>query len=130
MDHRSVADTNIEMASSSHVSRQGVADVTVNSVVTVDLARAPWRSCRAQARERGAEVTTTLDASPLTAADRCDRCGAQAYVRTTMMSGSALHFCAHHWHENETRLREIAVTIHDESERLAEVPASATPDER
>ena len=83
-----------------------------------------------QATERGAEVTTTLDASRLTAADRCDRCGAQAYVRTILMSGSDLLFCAHHWHENETQLREVAVEIFDETERLAEVPATAALEER
>ncbi|MDT4893265.1 MAG: hypothetical protein QOE97_2300 [Pseudonocardiales bacterium] len=75
-------------------------------------------------------MTTTLDASPLAAADRCDRCGAQAYVRTTMDSGSELLFCAHHWHENESRLREIAVTIHDETNRLGVVPVTAPIEER
>jgi hypothetical protein len=75
-------------------------------------------------------VTTTLDASPLAATDRCDRCGAQAYVRATMVSGSELLFCAHHWHENETALRQVAEAIHDESERLAEIPATAALDER
>jgi hypothetical protein len=81
--------------------------------------------------ERGNEVTTpTIDASQLTAADRCDRCGAQAYVRATMESGFDLLLCAHHFHENEIRLREIAVAIRDESDRLAEVPATATLEER
>jgi hypothetical protein len=75
-------------------------------------------------------VTTTLDASPLAAADRCDRCGAQAYVRTTLDSGYELLFCAHHWHENESRLRQIAVTIQDETGRLGAVPATARADER
>ena len=75
-------------------------------------------------------MTTTIAASPLTATDRCDRCGAQAYVRATMESGFDLLLCAHHWHENETRLREIAVSIHDESVRLVDVPASAGADER
>lgn len=74
-------------------------------------------------------MTTTLAASPLTAADRCDRCGAQAYVRATMESGLDLLLCAHHFRENEVRLREIA-TIHDESERLATTPATATAEER
>ena len=73
---------------------------------------------------------TTVTASPLTATDRCDRCGAQAYVRATLMSGSDLLFCAHHWHENESALREVAVDIHDETDRLAEVPAMAALDER
>jgi hypothetical protein len=80
--------------------------------------------------ERGAEVTTTLDASPLTAADRCDRCGAQAYVRATMVSGSDLLFCAHHWHENETVLRDVAESIQDETQRLGDVPATAALEER
>jgi hypothetical protein len=75
-------------------------------------------------------VTTTIAASPLTATDRCDRCGAQAYVRATMESGFDLLLCAHHWHENEIRLREIAASIHDESVRLVDVPASAGVDER
>jgi hypothetical protein len=75
-------------------------------------------------------VTTTIDASPLTATDRCDRCGAQAYIRATMESGFDLLLCAHHFHENEDRLRAIATSIHDESDRLIVVPATAGADER
>jgi hypothetical protein len=75
-------------------------------------------------------VTTAIAASPLTAADRCDRCGAQAYVRATMESGFDLLLCAHHFHENETRLRKIAIHIQDESERLIVVPHTAASDER
>ena len=74
-------------------------------------------------------MTSTLDARRLTAVDRCDRCGAQAYVRTTLVSGSDLLFCAHHWHENETRLREIALEIQDETERLAEVAPTVALEE-
>ena len=37
-----------------------------------------------------------------------------------MESGFDLLLCAHHFHENETRLREVAVMIHDESERLVD----------
>ena len=75
-------------------------------------------------------MTSTVAASPLTATDRCDRCGAQAYVRATMESGFDLLLCAHHFHENEARLREIATAIQDESERLAQVPSTAGLDER
>jgi hypothetical protein len=46
-----------------------------------------------------------------------------------MASGYDLLLCAHHFHENESRLREIATNIHDESERLIEVPATAGADE-
>jgi hypothetical protein len=74
-------------------------------------------------------VTTTIAASPLTAIDRCDRCGAQAYVRATMISGSHLLFCAHHWHENQSALREAGASIHDETTRLVEVPPVAAPEE-
>ncbi|MCO7238921.1 hypothetical protein [Aeromicrobium sp. CnD17-E] len=61
----------------------------------------------------------------LNATDRCDRCGAQAYVRVELAGGTELLFCAHHAREHEDKLREIAVSIHDETGRLAGVPASA-----
>jgi hypothetical protein len=40
--------------------------------------------------------------------DRCDRCGAQAYHRTTLPSCGDLQllFCAHHGRENEMSLVE------------------------
>jgi hypothetical protein len=61
-------------------------------------------------------------ASELTAADRCDRCGAQAYVRARLTSGAELLFCAHHAREFESGLRAIEAEIHTEAERL--VPAA------
>jgi hypothetical protein len=73
---------------------------------------------------------TTPTVSSLTASDRCDRCGAQAYVRVTLLSGSELMFCAHHAREHETRLRDVAPTIYDESRRLGDTPATAAFDER
>jgi len=43
---------------------------------------------------RGATVTTLLaTTTSLTAADRCDRCGAQAYVRVVLTGGADLLFC-------------------------------------
>ena len=33
----------------------------------------------------------TLEHAPLTAQDRCDRCGAQAYVRAVLTNGTSLH---------------------------------------
>jgi hypothetical protein len=77
-----------------------------------------------RAREVFAEnevpVTSTLTVEPLTAADRCDRCGAQAYVRVTLPAGSELLFCAHHGREYAPKLRELDAAILDESERLGE----------
>lgn len=75
-------------------------------------------------------MTTSLTASPLTASDRCDRCGAPAYVRVTLLSGSELLFCAHHARAHETRLREVAASIQDETQRLTDTPATAALDER
>ncbi|MFC7471263.1 hypothetical protein ACFQVA_32720 [Actinomadura keratinilytica] len=66
---------------------------------------------------------------PLTAADRCDRCGAQAYLRVVLMSGGELLFCAHHGRKFEPELKKIAAEIQDESERLTATPATAE-DER
>ncbi len=55
---------------------------------------------------------------PLTTADRCDACGAQAYVRVVLASGELL-FCAHHGHQNMAALEKQALFIQDESGRLA-----------
>jgi hypothetical protein len=61
-----------------------------------------------------------LEQTPLNSVDRCDRCGAQAYVRATLISGSHLLFCAHHAKIFADGLKAQAVHIHDETERLIE----------
>jgi hypothetical protein len=73
-------------------------------------------------------VTTAL-APTLSAADRCDRCGAQAYVRARLHTGGELLFCAHHGRQHLRRLREHA-EIDDETQRLREISATAPIDER
>ncbi len=55
----------------------------------------------------------------LTAADRCDRCGARAYVRVVLPVGELL-FCAHHGRKHAEALREVALEVHDQSNRLLE----------
>lgn len=78
-------------------------------------------------------MTATLSTPtpiPLTATDRCDRCGAQAYVRVTLASGSDLLFCAHHARAYASGLKDIAVDVHDETDRLVSTPATAALDER
>lgn len=55
--------------------------------------------------------------TPLTAADRCDSCGAQAYVRVTLATGELL-FCAHHASRFKEKLFGSALAWHDESSRL------------
>lgn len=53
----------------------------------------------------------------LSALDRCDSCGAQAYVRVTMSTGD-LYFCAHHASQFKDKLSATALEWHDESDRL------------
>jgi hypothetical protein len=55
----------------------------------------------------------------LSALDRCDYCGAQAYVKATLASGELL-FCAHHAAEFKEKVQPIALDWHDESSRLFE----------
>ena len=56
--------------------------------------------------------------SALTASDRCDRCGAQAYVRVTLPTGGTLIFCGHHAKQHEENLKLIAKEYVDETDRL------------
>jgi hypothetical protein len=50
----------------------------------------------------------------LSAADRCDSCGAQAYIRATLATGQ-LFFCAHH-----------GAKLKDKLQHHAEKPASSS----
>lgn len=72
------------------------------------------------------DVTTALAASPLSALDRCDSCGAQAYIRAVLAEGELL-FCGHHGRRHEAKLRPIALEWHDETSRLSE-PAAVAAD--
>jgi hypothetical protein len=82
------------------------------------------------ATKREAIVTTLLaPTKSLTAADRCDRCGAQAYVRVVLTAGELL-FCAHHGRRYEEKLREVAREFDDQSAQLKATPNSAPDDER
>jgi hypothetical protein len=77
-----------------------------------------------------ADVTTAVAPSAaLSAADRCDRCGAQAYLRVELQTGGELLFCAHHAREHGDKLREIAAQVIDETDRLHATTASAPKDE-
>lgn len=59
----------------------------------------------------------TMETQPLTTADRCDRCGARAYVRVTLPVGELL-FCGHHAREHAEKFTEIALHVQDETDRL------------
>jgi hypothetical protein len=49
-----------------------------------------------------------------------------------LTSGGELLFCAHHGREHSEKLRDIAITIHDETGRLEATPTTTvvTDDER
>ena len=61
-----------------------------------------------------------LESVPLNALDRCDGCGAQAYVRAVLLNGGELMFCAHHGKEYAEKLKSVSARIIDESEKLVQ----------
>lgn len=74
--------------------------------------------------------TATLDTRILKVTDRCDKCGAQAFVQGTMPSGFSLYFCNHHANSkgrtgisNLEALREQGATIIDESAFINKSPS-------
>lgn len=73
--------------------------------------------------------TATAPTPPLTAVDRCDRCGARAYLRVLLHSGGELLFCAHHAREHGPKLREVASAYQDETGSLTAQNESATADD-
>ncbi len=73
--------------------------------------------------QREATVTTAVvPSAALTAHDRCDRCCAQAYLRVELAEGAELLFCAHHAREHGDKLRQVAVVVHDETDKLVDAP--------
>lgn len=65
-----------------------------------------------------------LETTPLNAVDRCDRCGAQAYVRAVLLSGGELLFCGHHGKEYAEKLKQVSAKIQDETDKLVEVSSN------
>jgi hypothetical protein len=69
---------------------------------------------------------TALDSQvrKLVKGDRCDSCGAEAFVQATMPSGHELLFCGHHFSKNEVVLtaQGAAVTI-DERHTINSKPS-------
>lgn len=66
---------------------------------------------------------TAVSAPQLSALDRCDSCGAQAYVRVRLQSGE-LFFCGHHASEVKAALEPSALEWLDETDRLVADEAS------
>jgi hypothetical protein len=66
----------------------------------------------------------TMEQTPLDSLDRCDRCGAQAYIRAILISGGQLLFCAHHGKAYAEGLKSVVATIQDESDKLVKQSAN------
>lgn len=59
--------------------------------------------------------------NPLTANDRCDSCGAQAYATALMpLSVHPMLFCGHHFAHFEFKLRSSGAILTDERYRIQE----------
>lgn len=57
------------------------------------------------------------DDDQLTNLDRCDRCGAQAWVVTHLAHGP-IYWCNHHWRKHETAITAAGARVYDELDRL------------
>jgi len=75
-------------------------------------------------------VEAPLDLSDvLKITDRCDQCGAQAFIWVNMPNSKAgLLFCNHHFRKNETKLREVAIDFIDESYKINKKASASSPD--
>ncbi len=72
-----------------------------------------------------AEPTTLADTvEAWLASNLCDRCCAQAWVRTQTTGGSELLFCAHHFQENEPALTAQGVTVTADGRKFINASAS------
>jgi hypothetical protein len=63
-------------------------------------------------------VTDSVERT-LTAADRCDACGARAQYAVKLEEGELL-FCGHHFTKNEEALINVAIDIYDSSDSFIE----------
>jgi hypothetical protein len=61
--------------------------------------------------------TEAQDYPELSALDRCDVCGAQAYIRAVLATGELI-FCSHHGNEQKEKLSAIAIHWQDETQKL------------
>ncbi len=86
-------------------------------------ARKFWTRSRARREESEKPAVTGALIDSLTAMDRCDRCGAQAYVRVLLPSRLELLFCGHLNRQYASALAKVAAEIQDETRRLTRIAA-------
>jgi hypothetical protein len=71
-----------------------------------------------QTQETPETTQAVAELPALTAADRCDICGAQAFIRVVLATGD-LVFCGHHGTANKEKLKPIAISWQDETDKLS-----------
>lgn len=71
-----------------------------------------------QTQETPETTQAVAELQALTAADRCDICGAQAFIRVVLATGD-LVFCGHHGTANKEKLKPIAISWQDETDKLS-----------
>jgi hypothetical protein len=71
---------------------------------------------------------TPLEFQELTANDRCDACGSQAYVQV-FFKDAYLLFCAHHYNKNEKALQPTATDVYDRRDLLDSQQNRSAPEE-
>lgn len=90
------------------------------------LPTAPWGA--RVVLDPGPQGRNLMSALDMTAADRCDRCGAQAWVRVWVNADalSTLDFCKHHFEQHEERLVAGGAIFADHRDRInAQLDVSA-----
>lgn len=58
---------------------------------------------------------------PIEIVDRCDKCGARAYVATTIPHPDGLtnlYWCAHHYRQHQEKLEKAAVAVRNEEHKI------------
>ena len=68
--------------------------------------------------------TLTSERVTLTQADRCDRCGAQAFFRAVFVNGE-LTFCGHHGRELLVPLQREALLVEDGTDAINTKPSQS-----
>lgn len=76
------------------------------------------------------DTTTTEEYEEiiLSANDRCDACGSQAYVQV-FFKDAYLLFCAHHYNKNEQAIQPIVKYVYDRRDLLHEQQNRQAPED-
>lgn len=77
-------------------------------------ARESWTTRPVQRHEHEEARTWQMNAL-----NRCDGCGARAYVRVLFRHRQELLFCAHHYRQHAVALASLAIDIQDGTRQLA-----------